>query len=256
VIYQDRDGTIWLGTPGHGLNYFNLVKISLTIYPTLEPTTRLLKYGVVQSVKTNNKISGSTGQGLAKYDRTKQSFTFFKCRWEKNILHSNSVRAILDDDNGDIWIGTSNGLNRYHPTTGVMDFFNEEQGMPLAFFWMLAKDKNGEIWLGSTYGLYRYDRDKNRFDDLSKDSLLSKYSHYNVQALYVDSHNRLYIGLMNIGLVVYDVDKKESKLLTKNDSLILDTRFSSFAEDHDGLIWIGAEEGLVAYNPVTNHSVF
>ena len=259
VIYQGREGIIWLGTPGYGLNYFNPGKNFFnSIYPTFGANDQVVEiWGRSVCEDKQQNLWFATGQGLAKYDRIKQSFTFFSnADGKKNILQSNSVRAILDDDNGDIWIGTSSGLNRYHPTTGVMDFFNEKQGMPLAFFWMFAKDKNGEIWLGSTSGLYRYDRIKNRFDDLSKDSLLSKFSHYNVQALYVDSHNRLYIGLMNIGLVVYDVDKKEYKLLTKKDSLILDTRFSSFAEDRDGLIWIGAEEGLVAYNPVTNHSRF
>ena len=84
---------------------------------------------------------------------------------------------------------------------------------------------------------------KNKFDDLSKDSVLSKYSYKNIQALFLDSRNRLWIGILNVGLVIYDIDQKKQRLLTIKDSLISDTRFSSFAEDKDGIIWIGSEEG-------------
>src|SRR4030095_11070905 len=117
---------------------------------------------------------------------------------KKPVIYLNSARSLLEDDNGDIWIGTAAGLNRYHPSTGVMDFFTQQQGISLAFFWMLSKARDDDIWLGSAWGLYHYLRSENRFDDLSKDSLLSKYAHRNVQALFTDSKNRLWIGLMNI----------------------------------------------------------
>jgi hypothetical protein len=135
-----------------------------------------------------------------------------------------------------------------------MDFFTEKQGMPLAFFWMLSKAKNNDIWLGSAWGLYHYIREENRFDDLRQDSLLSKFSYRNVQALFTDSKNRLWIGLMDVGLVIYDINKKTTRLLTIKDSLITDTRFSSFAEERNGIVWIGSENGLVAYDYDKNHS--
>jgi hypothetical protein len=59
-----------------------------------------------------------------------------------------------------------------------------------------------------------------------------------------------------VGLVIYDIDQKKQKLLTIKDSLISDTRFSSFAEDKEGILWIGSEDGLTAYDPVKNSSRF
>lgn len=259
IIYQDREGIIWLGTPGYGLSYFNPDKnFFSSIYPIFGANSLVVEtWGRSACEDSQGNLWLGTGKGVAKYDRVKKVVTTFSNSDENGrVVYINSIRSLLEDDNGNIWIGTSKGLNRYHPSTGVMDFFDDKQGIPLAFFWMLAKDKNGDIWLGSTYGLYRYDQKKNRFDDLSKDSLLSKYAHRNVQALYVDSKNRLYIGLLDIGLMIYDIDKKEKKLLTIKDSLISDTRFSSFAEARDGIIWIGAENGLTAYDPVKNHSKF
>src|SRR5205814_9058937 len=143
------------------------------------------------------------------YDRNKRLFAeFVNEENKKPVLYTNSVRSLLEDDNGDIWIGTAAGLKRYHPSTGVMDFFDSKQNMPLSFFWMMTKTKTDEIWLGATHGLYHYLRNENRFDDLSNDSLLSKYAHYNVQALFCESKDRLWIGLLVIGVSIYDICEK------------------------------------------------
>jgi ligand-binding sensor domain-containing protein len=259
LIYQDKEGLIWLSTAGYGLSYFNPEKSLFNIInPVIGSNSLVIEtWGRSVCEDRDENLWLGTGKGVMKFDRTKKAITtFLNADEKKQTIYNNSVRALLEDDNGDIWIGTAKGLNRYHPSSGATDFFNVKQGIPLAFFWMLAKDKNGGVWLGSTYGLYRYIREENRFDDLSLDYLLSKYAHKNIQALYIDSHNRVYIGMLDIGLVVYDIDKKEIKLLTVKDSLISDTRFSSFAEDRNGYIWIGAEDGLTAYDPVSNHSRF
>ena len=259
VLYQDHQGIIWVGTPGYGLSYFNPDKnFFSTIYPFLQiENSSTDTWGRSACEDKQGNLWLATGNGLAKYDSNWQLLkTFTNDDERKPQLHLNSVRSLLQDDTGDIWIGTAKGLNRYRISTGTMDFFNEKQGIPLSFFWMMAKDKGGGIWLGSTWGLYRYIRNENRFDDLSKDSILSKYSYKNIQALFLDSRNRLWIGILNVGLVIYDIDQKKQKLLTIKDSLISDTRFSSFAEDQGGIIWIGSEEGLTAYDPVKNCSRF
>jgi ligand-binding sensor domain-containing protein len=259
VLYQDHQGIIWVGTPAYGLSYFNPDK---NFFSTLNPFPQVDNsstetWGRAACEDKQGNLWLATGKGLAKYDSNWQLLkTFTNDDERKPALHLNSVRSLLQDETGDIWIGTAKGLNRYRVSAGTMDFFNEKQAIPLSFFWMMAKDNGGGIWMGSTSGLYRYIRNENRFDDLSKDSVLSKYSRRNIQALFLDSRNRLWIGILNVGLVIYDVDQKTQKLLTIKDSLISDTRFSSFAEDQDGIIWIGSEEGLVAFDPAKNCSRF
>jgi len=259
AMYQDREGIIWLGTAGYGVSYFNPDRnFFSTIYPVIKAGNLMFDTWCRAACedKKGNLWLG-TGKGIVRYDSSWQSFTIFSNQdGEKPVLHYNSIRSLLEDDIGDVWIGTARGLNRYHLSTGTMDFFDQKQGVPPAFFWMMAKDKNGGVWLGSASGLFTYVRDKNKFDDLSTDSLLSKYAHKNVQALYADSRNRLWIGLLDVGLVMYDLDHKQARLITIKDSLISDTRFSSFAEDKQGIIWIGSELGLVAYDPIKNASKF
>ena len=258
-IYQDNNGIIWMGSAGYGVSYFSPDKNLFSVIHSSKYESIALQDVWCRAVcedKQDNLWLG-TGKGLSKYDRKKQSFTFFFNEDGKRpVIQSNSVRSLLEDNNGDIWIGTAKGLNRYKSSSGTMDFFDQKQGMPLSFFWMMAKDKSGGIWMGTTWGLFRYIREENRFDDLKKDSVLSKCAYQNIQALFADSRNRLWIGILNVGLVIYDVEQKKQKLLTVKDSLISDTRFSSFAEDNNGIIWIGSENGLTAYDPSKNCSRF
>ncbi len=258
-IYQDDNGIIWIGTAGYGLSYFNPDKALFSfIHPSQNEKNSLPDIvGRTVCEDRQGNLWFGTGKGVAKYDRNKNLFSVFANEeGEKPVIHSNSIRSLLEDDNGNIWIGTAKGLNRYTPSTGTMDFFGEKQGIPLSFFWMMTKSKTGDVWIGASGGLFHYIKKENRFDDLTKDSLLSKYARHNIQAIFTDSKNRIWIGVLNIGLVMYDETGKRIKLLTIKDSLISDTRFSSFAEDRNGKIWIGSEEGLTAYDPVKNCSLF
>ena len=259
VTYQDSSGIMWIGTGGYGLSYFNPGKdLFHTILPSFDQNNSLLDNWCRAACEDDNgNLWLGTGKGLVKYDRIAQTFkTFTNDPAQKPVLWYNSVRSLLKDNKGDIWIGTGRGLNRYHPSTGKMDFFDNKQGMPISFFWMMAKDKNGEVWIGSRDGLYHYLRDEDKFDDLSKDKALAPYAHRNVQALFADSHDRLWISLLDVGVVEYDIIQQKVVLLTTKDSLISDTRGSSFAEDKNGIIWMGSEEGMTAYDPQKRSSRF
>lgn len=64
-------------------------------------------------------------------------------------LASNDVRGLLEDRNGDIWIGTISGLQRLHhgifTTYAPQAAIAEHYGQPDAIF----EQKNGAIWVGT-----------------------------------------------------------------------------------------------------------
>lgn len=258
-IFQDGSGIMWLGSEGYGLSYFNPDRnLFYNIHPIFKqtkPSPELWCRAACED-KAGNWWLG-TAQGLARYNPSTQSFTYFEnAEQEKPVIYYNSIRSLMEDDDGDIWIGTAKGLNKFHTATGTIEFYTEKQGISQAFFWMMAKDSKSEVWIGAREGLYHYLRKGNKFDDLSKDPLLSICSHRNIQALYADKFDRLWIGVLDLGLVEYDIPTQKIKILTIKDSLIRDTRFSAFALDHHGILWIGSEEGLTAYDPAKNTSKF
>jgi len=59
---------------------------------------------------------GTAGGGVAIYDPTLDLFQTLS--WREGLAH-NTVNALLEDTQGDIWIGTEGGLSRYRPRTNA-----------------------------------------------------------------------------------------------------------------------------------------
>ncbi|HOB98744.1 MAG TPA: two-component regulator propeller domain-containing protein [Verrucomicrobiota bacterium] len=59
---------------------------------------------------------GSAGGGVAIYDPTLNVFQTLS--WRDGLSH-NTVNGLLEDAEGNIWIGTEGGLSRYRPRTNA-----------------------------------------------------------------------------------------------------------------------------------------
>ena len=68
-------------------------------------------------------------------------------------LSSNSVRAIMQDKYGFLWIGTDEGLNRYDGTT-VKLYRLKDRGANEAISSLYGTQK--KIWIGTDEGIYIY----------------------------------------------------------------------------------------------------
>ena len=68
---------------------------------------------------------------------------------------NNAVKGIVEDDNGQLWIATDNGLSRMDPHTGKFTNFGHADGLPSTqFYWNAAtKSADGHLLLGTTDGL-------------------------------------------------------------------------------------------------------
>lgn len=101
-------------------------------------------------------------------------FSFKKYQVEDGLSH-NTVWCALQDSYGFIWLGTSDGLNRYDGRGNKVyrNVLNEKFSLENNFVEALIEvDKN--LWVGTNSGLYIYDRDTDRF------SYFDKTTQYNV----------------------------------------------------------------------------
>ena len=92
------------------------------------------------------------------------------CSWEEGLHHvktdgtieifeydaknpysisSNFVRACCEDNLGNIWIGTFNGLNRYDKSTGLFQNHTasdaQSDGLTHSSIWCIVKDNQGTL---------------------------------------------------------------------------------------------------------------
>lgn len=98
---------------------------------------------------------GSNGYGLYKRVIGKDGKESFKAYTTNEGLANNSVKGIVGDDDGKLWIATGNGLSVFNPKTEVFSTLGEADGLLCQqFYWNgAAKGNDGSLWFGSQNGL-------------------------------------------------------------------------------------------------------
>ncbi len=141
------------------------VKASVVL-PKLPRTQGSDKYanivcGIVD--RFGNLWFGSSAEGLYRFDGN--SFTQFTTN---NGLSTNNVHSLLEDQSGNIWIGTGEGICKYDgrsiskvpivvPDPSIL--INPDKRYTNGILSML-QDKSGKIWFGTSVGMFTYDGTK------------------------------------------------------------------------------------------------
>ncbi|MCF8247886.1 MAG: histidine kinase [Saprospiraceae bacterium] len=89
-----------------------------------------------------------------------QPLRYFTHFTEKDGLSDNNVQCILRDQQGYLWVGTSNGLNRYDGYTFRQyhpDARQSQRTVSNENIYDIKQDSDGYIWLATANGLNRYD---------------------------------------------------------------------------------------------------
>lgn len=101
----------------------------------------------------------------SKYIRADQGYYFKQISLNEGLTQS-TVRCILNDHNGFIWIGTKSGLNRFdrYSLKNYVYKKNDPKSIPGNQINFLLEDKTGNIWIGTENGLARYNPGTDNFD--------------------------------------------------------------------------------------------
>src|ERR1700758_2005055 len=75
-------------------------------------------------------------------------------------LSNNSVECSIQDDDGFLWIGTINGLNRFDGYTFKTFYHDPGDSTSIGsnFIRCLYTDSHGVIWVGTNKGVYTFDK--------------------------------------------------------------------------------------------------
>ena len=155
TVFQDREGSIWLGLLGSGL-------------------ARWLGYSEWQSWSTHEGLSRESVWSIAR-DRSGMQDgngrlwvgTQFGLNYaEENGGHFNwkqlpvagleMVRALAANPDGSLWIGgESGGLRQLNPRTKQIRAFGEANGLPTGGVRSVMVDRHELVWVSTNTGLFR-----------------------------------------------------------------------------------------------------
>ena len=224
-------------------------------------------------------INIGTYEGLVRFDGV--AFTSINRALDRDYSIV-SVRTIIQDSRGDIWLGSNDeGLQKISPKGNKL--FTVEDGLPNNSIRALTEDKSGNIWIGTAGGVVYLTPDGKLItpqfapgttsngviashifcDSVGRIWLtisnengfflftngvfrplleFEKFGRYFATAIYQDSKSVFWIGLGEKGIIRMHNGGAER---IKTNTMLDSIPTSTILEDSNGDIWFGTEKGLV-----------
>jgi PAS domain S-box-containing protein len=158
------------------------------------------------------------------------------------------VSDIVQDDQGFIWFGTWNGLNRYDGYNFKVFKHDPERQESLSgvFIYSLFKDRAGTIWVGTDQSLDRFDPLTETFSHYHFDVPDSSGLPTTVDQISQDSPGMLWLSTRK-GLFRLDPVTGKTKHFYHDPgdpSSLGDNAIKSTGEDRTGRFWVGTSQTL------------
>lgn len=246
TLAKDKSGVIWLSSYTEGL------------YKALEPSGKFqsaLKGKNVTCIfedSAGRLWAGTFSDGL--FMSTDKGKTFKNISGENKSLPEKAINSVIQDNQGNIWIGSSNGLYIYNQNLNLLKSFSHDPKNVFSIsnnsVLKLLCAKDGTVWVGTAYGLNKFNADSGtfkRFQTVRGDS--NSLSDNTILSIYEDKENVLWVGTY-AGLNRFDGNNKFRHFRQDpyNPMSISNNYVFSFCEDNNSNFWIGTGGGLNIYD--------
>jgi ligand-binding sensor domain-containing protein len=201
---------------------------------------------------------GTHHNGLYRYDpRTGQHWNYCNNPAVEGSISDNFILDIVEDIQGRIWVATGNGLNRIDRNRKefIQYYDNDSDINALADnkIYDLFINRNGQLWVSTADGLAMYNEKMNDFTTYKIPAACieqNKTGTNNFYSVLEDHEGVIWLGSRGGGLVRFDRDKNEFRILSVKDGLP-DNVVYLVLEDRFNDLWITTNWGLSRYDPVS-----
>lgn len=250
ALEADRDGKLWMGTHSHGVYRYDPATDSVSNFQHRADDPNSIGDNDVREVyvdSDNHVWFGTYSGGLARFNRTTNDFVRYP---NHNHEKGDTVWDILQDSEGNYWVGDGSAVNRFDPDSGVFQSFFYVEGQPTSpgnhVIHTLFEDRSGDIWVGYfPSGVDRIDQTASAFRNFAHNPLNdNSITDGGVIASHEDPQGNLWIGA-GYGLNYWDrethtftrhtMDEKADYSLSGNTILAI--------EQQDDILWLGVWSG-------------
>lgn len=198
-LFKDRDGDIWIGTYGIGLQKYDPLANTFQGYRNNPNLKTSLSHNEVWSICQDNEgyLWIATGDGLNKFDKKTGQFTVYKNSiTDKNTISDNFVNYVALGFSGNLWVGTNTGLNLFERNTGNVKRYDNIYELSVEAIYGILQDNKSNIWVSTTKGLIKFNPQTNEHKTFNVlDGLQSNV--FTQNACYKASDGRLFFGGIN-----------------------------------------------------------
>jgi len=152
TFLTDREGTLWLGTFG-GIAKYNPDTDNFTTYQLGKDKLSNERNFILDMTEDyyGNIWIGTSGGGLILFDKEHGSH---ECFTTKDGLSENTVKSVIEDNNGDLWLATNDGITKFNINRKKAKSYTIKDGVPASAFYFRSKykDEKGKIYFGTNNG--------------------------------------------------------------------------------------------------------
>lgn len=259
---QNDDG-LWVSTYYRGIEYLNINNGQFTHYNrSTVPSLPSNQTWTVLDGGDNNLYIGHVGSGFSIFSLKDKSVKNFQNETgNPTSLPGNDVFCIIKDANGNIWLGTNNGLALYNAANDNFITFrnnkNDKYATLCSRILSIRQLKDNRLWIASELnGIAILNLKQGMF--LSPEELSIEYiqegddsrslSNASARCIFQDSFDNIWIGTWGGGINF--ISSKPPLFTTLSYSPILNNEnslnnkvASSLCMDRQGRIWIGTDGG-------------
>lgn len=169
-----------------------------------------------------------------------QHYNFINYSTESGLAQS-QIRAIAQDKNGYLWLGTLAGLSKYDGKKFVN--YSIQNGLIDNQIISLAADRTNGLWIGTMGGVNYFDGEK-FWPHMFKENM----SENTVNAVTQDQFNNLWLATDGAGVCKFN--RNTFTYYTTTDGLS-DNNVRTVCIDDKGWVWFGTKNGICFYNGKT-----
>jgi signal transduction histidine kinase/ligand-binding sensor domain-containing protein len=256
AITEDHERNLWLGTGGIGLLKLDRSGGRFLRYRNVPEDPESIAEDHVTALladKAGNMWVGLHSKAPNFFGLQPPPFRHVTRTLGTNSGGDTLVGSVFQDGGGTLWIGSTGGLTRLDPQSGMSTFYRTAQNTVSASVVSILQDPSGDLWLGTVgQGLKLFDPSSGRVKKtyMHEDSNPTSLSGDTVLGIAYDDAGKLWVSTWN-GLDRFDT-ATQSFSVYKLDPNQRTERYYKLVKDPRGILWIGGDSGLTRFNPSTS----